>query len=263
MANELKKGKNPAIVRKYYKNHKDEHDLIKKNFKSFILNKGDKAIREAEKRGFDSVILDDGFQDYKIKKDLNIICFNSNQLDGNGLIIPAGPLRENFSSLKNAEIVIINGKKNFSFEEKIFKTNSDIQTFYSDYKPIDIQRLENKKFIAVVGIGNPENFLSLLRENGINVVKNYILPDHYQFSKRETDVIVKDAENNDCEVILTEKDYKVKNHNLNRIECLKVVLNIEKKEISKYNFRNMIKTFTYLIQSILIYILFIIGRIRD
>ena len=233
VANELKKrGKNPVIVRKYYKNHKDEHDLIKKNFKSFILNKSrDKAIREAEKRGFDSVILDDGFQDYKIKKDLNIICFNSNQLDGNGLIIPAGPLRENFSSLKDAEIVIINGKKTASFEKKIFKINNDIQTFYSEYKPIDIQRLKDKKFIAVVGIGNPENFLSLLKENGINVLKNYILPDHYQFSKKETDIFIKDAENNDCEVILTEKDYyKVKNHNLNRMECLKVLLNIEEKE---------------------------------
>ena len=55
------------------------------------------------------VILDDGFQDYKIKKDLNIICFNSNQLIGNGLVLPAGPLRESLSALRDANIVMING----------------------------------------------------------------------------------------------------------------------------------------------------------
>ena len=37
--------------------------------------------------------MDDGFQDCRIKKDLNIICFNQRQLIGNGMIIPAGPLR--------------------------------------------------------------------------------------------------------------------------------------------------------------------------
>ena len=233
LAKELKKrGKKPAIVRKYYKDHKDEHCLIKENFEDLILNKNrDKAIREAEEKGFDTVILDDGFQDYKIKKDFNIICFSSNQLDGNGLIIPAGPLRENLDSLKYTQIVMLNGKKDMSFEKKILKINSNIQIFYSNYEPIDTERLKNKKFIAISGIGNPENFLNLLKKIGIIIIKNYILPDHYQFNKKEADNIVKEAEENDCEVILTEKDYfKVKDFSLKRIECLKVKLNIPEKE---------------------------------
>ena len=48
---------------------------------------------------FNLAILDDGFQDFSIKKNLNVICFNSKQLIGNGLVIPAGPLREE-NSLK-------------------------------------------------------------------------------------------------------------------------------------------------------------------
>ena len=64
----------------------------------------------------DSVILDDGFQDYKIKKDLNIICFNQNQLLGNGFVLPAGPLRDNLNSLKKANLILINGKKDKKFE---------------------------------------------------------------------------------------------------------------------------------------------------
>ena len=233
LAKELKKmGKKPAIVRKYYKDHKDEHRLIKENFENLILNKNrDKAIREAEKKGFDTVILDDGFQDYKIKKDFNIICFSSNQLDGNGLIIPAGPLRENLKSLKYTQIVMLNGEKDVSFEKKILKINSNIQIFYSNYEPINAEELKNKKFIAISGIGNPENFLNLLKKIGIIIVKNYMLPDHYQFNKEEVNNIVKEAEDNNCEVILTEKDYfKVKDFNLKRVECLKVELNIPERE---------------------------------
>ena len=78
LANELSRlNKKPVILRKYYKNHIDEHRLIKENFKNLILNKDRvEGIREAEEKKYDSIILDDGFQDYKIKKDLSILCFN-------------------------------------------------------------------------------------------------------------------------------------------------------------------------------------------
>ena len=233
LANELKKkGKNPVIIRKYYKSHKDEHSLIKKKFGFLILNTNRaNAIKEAERKGFDSVILDDGFQDHRIKKDLNIICFNSAQLGGNGLVLPAGPLRESFDSLKRAQIVMINGEKNKSFEEKIFKINENIKIFYSEYEPINAQQFKQRKFIALIGIGNPENFLSLLSNIGVNIVKKYILPDHYQFDKDEVNKIIQEAKDKNCQIILTEKDYyKVEDLSLERIECLKVDLNINKKE---------------------------------
>ena len=65
---------------------------------------------KAQNKNFDTAILDDGFQDYKIKKDLNIICFNSYLRKW--LCDSAGPLRENLSSIKNAQIIVINGYKN-------------------------------------------------------------------------------------------------------------------------------------------------------
>ena len=114
-------GKKTAIVRKFYKNHVDEHKFIKEKFKDLILkNERAHAISSAKKVGYDSVILDDGFQDYKIKKNLNIICFNQSQKIGNGFVLPSGPLRENLSALKNVQIVVINGKKDPAFEQKIF-----------------------------------------------------------------------------------------------------------------------------------------------
>ena len=90
----------------------DEYNLIKNYFNNLITNRNrSTAIEEAIKEDFDFIILDDGFQDYKIKKDLNILCFNQNQKFGNGFVLPSGPLRESLSSIKNSQIVLINGKK--------------------------------------------------------------------------------------------------------------------------------------------------------
>ena len=232
LAQELKNiGKKPTIVKKFYKEHQDEHELIKNNFNSLILNKKrSKAIDEAVQKNFDTVILDDGFQDYRIKKDISILCFNQNQLIGNGRVIPAGPLRENFSSIKNAQIIIINGEKNLRFERKILKENSKLSIFYIKYKPQNIEELRRKKIIAVAGIGNPINFFNLLSEYKFKIDKTLAFPDHYQFSKSEILDILNDAKRNDCQVLLTEKDYyKIQKYDLKEVKFLKVRLEIENK----------------------------------
>ena len=121
LANELLKlGKKPVILKKLYKSHSDEHNLIKKYFKNLIISKNRvEGLNQAENSNFNVAILDDGLQDHSIKKNINIICFNQNQLIGNGLVLPSGPLRENLSSLKNIDIAIINGNKDEDFENKI------------------------------------------------------------------------------------------------------------------------------------------------
>lgn len=228
----LKIGKKPAILRKFYKEHKDEHKLIKENFKNLILNKNRSAgILEAEKMDFDMVILDDGFQDYKIKKNLNILCFNQNQLIGNGYVLPSGPLRERLSSVKNVEIIIINGKKNIKFENKILNINKKLKIFYANYKPINIEQFKNQKILAIAGIGNPNNFFQLLTENGLNIEKKLIFPDHYEFSNSEISKLIEEADKNDNQILMTEKDYfRIKDMNYNNIKYLKVLLEIDEKE---------------------------------
>jgi len=233
IANELSKlGKNPVILRKFYKKHVDEHNLIKKNFKNLILKKSRVlGIKESVEMNYDTVILDDGFQEYKIKKNLNIICFNQKQLIGNGLILPSGPLREGLSSLKHANIILINGIKDKTFENKILDINKNLKIFYTNYRPINIEKFKNKRFIALAGIGNPNNFFDLLAEHKINIIKKLIYPDHYKFTKKEILKIVDDANKKNAGVIITEKDYyKIKEFNLNNIEYLKVILKIENNE---------------------------------
>ena len=141
-------------------------------------------------------ILDDGFQDYSIYKNLNILCFHGNQLIGNGFIFPSGPLRESFNSIKRAQIIVINGKKNEEFEEKILQISKNIQIFYSSYSLLNIDQFKNKKILAFAGIGNPINFFSLLKLN-LNLKKTLSYPDHFEFKKEELAKIIKYARDND------------------------------------------------------------------
>ncbi len=234
VAKELSKiGKNPVIIKKFYKNHNDEHALIKKYFKGLILPKNREiGILDAISKGYDTVILDDGFQDFTIKKDLNIICFNQNQLLGNNLIFPAGPLRQKITALKDAHIVIINGKKDLSFEKKILKINKNIDIFYSSYKPKNLDEFKDRKLLAVAGIGNPNNFFNLLNENKLNVEKKISFPDHYNFSKSEIIRIIEEGEKNKLKIIMTEKDFlRIKNLNLDNIKYLKISLEIENRSL--------------------------------
>lgn len=227
----------PAIVKKFYKSHRDEHLLIKNKFKNLFLNfKRSDAIKEAIAKKFNLIILDDGFQDYSIKKNLNILCFNSKQLIGNGMLFPSGPLREEFASIKRAKIIVINGNRNELFEEKILKISKDIQIFYSKYNPINLNEFKDKKILAFAGIGNPDNFFDTLKNNNLDLKKTISYPDHYNFTKSELEKIVDISKRDNLEILTTEKDfYRIKDFKIEQIKCFKIELEIlnNKKFISQ------------------------------
>lgn len=225
-------GKKPIILRKYYKDHIDEYNLIEKSSSDLLIEeKRDLGILKAEEKGFKTVILDDGLQDYSIKKNLSIVCFNQNQKIGNGLIIPSGPLRESLSALKEIDIVLINGKKDENFEKKLYKINKKLEIYYSYYKPLNIDKFKNFKLLAIAGIANPENFFLLLEKNNLQIEQKLIFPDHHRFIKNEIKNIINEANNKKLKIIMTEKDFcKMKDFNLKELEYLKISLVIENNE---------------------------------
>ena len=235
-------GKNPVIIKKFYKSHQDEHNFIEKNFNNLILETNRSiGINKAIEQGFDTVILDDGLQEYKIKKNFSIVCFNENQLIGNGFIFPAGPLREGLNALKNVDLIVINGKENKNFQKKILKINPNLSFFYSEYKLKNCEQFKNKKLLAIAGIGNPSNFFDLLEEEGLVVAKKLVYPDHYEFSKKELLEFIEIGKKNNYEIVFTEKDYfRIKKYNLSQLKFLGVELivprmqEIKKKILNNY-----------------------------
>ena len=221
--------KNPGFVKKGYDYLYDEIQILKKIGKTFTNNKRSKAISSLVLSGHDVAILDDGFQDFSIKKDFSILCFNSNQLIGNGFIIPSGPLREKFTSIKRADCIFINGDKNLEFENKIKKINKNLKIFYSKYKIKNLDKFKNKDVIAFAGIGNPSNFFKLLKENNINVKKTYSFPDHHNYSDKDYNYLLKLNEQNVL-LVTTEKDYSRFNDKMKKnFDFVEVDLEIENK----------------------------------
>ena len=223
--------KKPAIIRKYYPEHLDEHNLINNTLDCLFVKKNRyKAIINAEEKKYNVAILDDGFQDFSIKKDLNILCFNSKQLIGNEMTLPSGPLREGMDAIKRTQIVIINGNKNELFEEKILNISKKVKIFYSKYLPLNIEKFKGKKLFAFAGIGNPNNFFELLSEYNLNVQKKIAFPDHYAFNEKEIKEMTEEANKNNFELITTEKDfYRIKDIGFNKLKYLKIDIEVKEK----------------------------------
>ena len=222
---------NPAFIRKKYDEFEDEANLQKKIGPMYQNRSRLLAVEEAQKNKIDIAVLDDGFQDLSIKKNLSIICFNEKQWVGNGFVIPAGPLRENLSSLKRADCVFINGSKNIDIEEKILKNNEKIKFFYTNTKAQNINDFKHKNVIAFAGIGNPENFFDILKNNGIKIIKEIKFPDHHRYSDKEIENLIQEKKGNNDILITTEKDYfRIKDNFKGNINYLKIEVEIRNQE---------------------------------
>jgi len=221
---------NPVFVRKKYDSFQDEADLQKQVGPVYHNNKRIEAVIEALLTQANVSIIDDGFQDFSINKNLSIICFNEKKWIGNGLVIPSGPLREDLSALKRASCVVINGKKNTDIENKIFSKNKEAKIFYTQYKPQNINEFKNNKIIAFAGIGNPENFFDLLKDNKLNIVETIKFPDHYKYSKKELENLLSKIKENNTILLTTEKDYfRIFDSYRKNIKFLKIKVEIENK----------------------------------
>jgi len=230
-----------AIIKKNYNKHEDEFKLIKsKGIELFKNISRPNAIKKAMNNGYECVILDDGFQDYSVNKNLIILCFNGKQLIGNEMTLPSGPLREPFSSIKKSQIIVINGEKNIKFEKKIKNESKNISIYYSKYRPLNIASLMNQNLLAFAGIGNSENFFNLLETNNLKVIEKISFPDHYDYSLKELNNLIDLSVKKNLKLITTEKDFfRIKHHGLSQIQYLGVDVEIENinnftKEIKKY-----------------------------
>jgi len=221
---------NPVFVRKKYDSFQDEADLQKQVGPVYQNNKRIEAVKEALQNKANVAILDDGFQDFSINKDLSIVCFNKKQWVGNGLTIPSGPLREGLSALKRANCVVINGEKNIDIENKIFSKNKEIKIFYAKYRAQNISECKNKKVIAFAGIGNPGNFFNLLKDNKIDIVEEIKFPDHHKYSEETLENLINKAKENNTILLTTEKDYfRIDENYKQNINFLKIEVEIENR----------------------------------
>lgn len=205
----LKKKYKTVFVKKKYQNQIEEQKLLIKHGNLICEQSRSLCLIKAERKGFGLAIIDDGLQEKSIKYDISIACFNSTSKIGNGLLIPAGPLRENLSNLNRYDAVFINGqKKNNKLINKIKYYNNKIEVFQSDYKINNLNKFNrSKKFLAFSGIGSPWEFKNTLRKNKFKIDEYLVFPDHYNYSKLDIQKIRDRAKEKGLKIITTEKDY--------------------------------------------------------
>lgn len=197
-----------AVVMRGYRGGDEAKMLENSGLTVFTGVKRAQSIKNAEEKGFPSIVMDDGFQNSTIKKDISILVFNSKIGIGNGFVLPAGPMREPLSAIRRADaIVIVRDIKN----GKTANNNSAIIKAVNKYKK-PIFYVENKtimprgirKFIAFAGIGYPQKFFNNLPKKPVKTVS---FSDHYEYTGKDIEQLLNLAKENKADLLTTEKDW--------------------------------------------------------
>ena len=219
-----------CFIKKSYISQIDEQKLLASRGKLFTAKKRSEALIEAEKDNYQIAVFDDGLQDYSIKYDVSLVCFNNLNWIGNGMTIPSGPLRESLNNLKNYNHVFLNGNsENLSnVTSTILNVNPSINIHIGKYIPLNLKDFNlNDNYLAFSGIGNHETFISMIKDNGMNVVKDIKFSDHYNFKIKDINKILDLSKQLNCKIITTEKDYlRLENDNIDQIRYIKTELHI-------------------------------------
>jgi len=156
----------------------------------------------------DVIISDDGLQHYALARDIEVVMVDAQRLWGNGLCLPAGPLREPKTHLDQVDFIVYNGAMDLSIEPMKWQSKSYQMTL----EPVGFRRVANPKetldkcafsnqsVSAIAGIGNPQRFFETLKSLDIEV-QGQAFKDHYLYSLQ--DFANFDA---DSTLLMTEKD---------------------------------------------------------
>jgi len=147
----------------------------------------------------DLLIADDGLQHYRLARDVEIVVVDGERRFGNGLLLPAGPLREGRDRLRAVDLVVTNGGSPHAGEHSMTLRPGEARSLASPEVGRPLRAWRGERVHAVAGIGHPERFFRMLRELGLEVVP-LPFPDHHVFTAADIDPPGAGA------VLMTEKD---------------------------------------------------------
>ena len=170
----------------------------------------------------DPILMDDGLQNPSIKKDVSIIVIDEGLGFGNGFLLPAGPLREPKKHVYRADAIIVVRRDNVKRKPKL---PDDVPIFYAKNRNI-MPAGRFDRIVAFAGIGYPKKFFRSLP----NVVARRAFGDHYQYTDRDIDNLLKLAERKKAKLVTTEKDWmRLPENAREKIKCVKLETIIEEK----------------------------------
>ena len=196
----------PVVMRGYKKTEQtygvgDEAKMLSRD--DILVHVGDRKsnlILLNKQKSNTPVIMDDGFQNSSIHKDISILVFDESVGFGNGFLLPAGPLREPKSAIGRADAVILIKRKKMAHNFAL-PTNIPVFNAYNrEICPFD----KKTRVVVFAGIGYPEKFFNNIQ---CNVVEKIPFADHYQYSDDDIKNLINIAKNKNAELLTTEKDW--------------------------------------------------------
>lgn len=205
----------------------DEALLLARRLKNTFIAVGKKRSQNLahyfDEVSPDVVLLDDGHQHLKLDRNLNIVLFDSLMSLDKYRVAPQGYMREGFTALKDADIVVlgradlVTRHKLNSLKSLIIKYNPRIIFSEIRYKStglfnisgekvFDIENLVGKRVICIAGIASPSAFFKYVETLGIEIIQQVSYPDHHYFKTEEITRLIELSKNEDAYILTTEKD---------------------------------------------------------
>jgi len=164
------------------------------------------GARAAQEAGAEIIVMDDGFQNPGLHKDFSLIAVDGGYGFGNGLVLPAGPLREPLSTgFARAHAAVMIGEDRVDAGDKL---PSGLPILEARLIPgPEAETLAGKPLVAFAGIGRPEKFFESLRALGCELLDAVPFPDHHVYKPDEIMWLVEMAAAAGAKPVTTLKDY--------------------------------------------------------
>ena len=168
------------------------------------------AAKIAAARGAGILILDDGLQTPSLEKDLRLALVDAINGIGNGLCLPAGPLRAPLPAqiaFASALVIVGEGPQGADLAELARQSGKPVIKARLTI-PADVAgQLADRRVYAFAGIGHPEKFFASLTETGAQIVGTARFPDHYAYRRVDIADLQRAARGMDAQLVTTEKDF--------------------------------------------------------
>lgn len=187
----------------------DEPLLLVEAAPTWVARNRALGVQAAIDTGATVIVMDDGFQNPTFFKDVSLLVIDGQVGLGNGQVMPAGPLREDFTAaLARADAVIVVGEDTSGITGKISAVRADLAVFGATLAPrVDTPAVAGRSVYAFAGIGRPEKFRQTLEAAGANVEGWAEFPDHYPYAEEDLTELMASAASAGVMVLTTVKDH--------------------------------------------------------
>ena len=224
----------------------DEPLLLAKLAPTFVARDRLAGASAARRDGADVIVMDDGFQNPSLAKDLAILVADGRRAIGNGRVFPAGPLRAPLPvQVAHAQAVLVVGAPAEGMASLLeHARRHDVAIFHGRLEPYraDLDMIGQRRVLAFAGLADPEKFYLTLREAGVAVAEHASFPDHHRYTAADARDLIARAGAANLALLTTEKDHArfADNESLVELAAHSSVLRVQLKVKEQSEFRRLV-----------------------